>query len=76
MTDHEAEDRVYKWEIEPHPYDSSYDIFVTDDDDVARQAILHAADAIFDSMEDGEEKKLVIRMHDTSSVEQQRGDGQ
>jgi len=63
MTDPAAEDREYKWEIEPHPYDSGYDIFVTDDDAVARQAVMDAAEKLWDSMEEGEEKKIVIRMH-------------
>lgn len=62
MSDHEVEDRPYKWEIEPHPYDSSYDIFVTDDDAVARQAVMDAAEKLWDSMEEDEEKRLVIRM--------------
>jgi len=56
------EGRIFKWEIEPHPYNSSdFDTFVCDDDDQAREAVLAAAEGAWDQMEEGEEITIVIR---------------
>lgn len=58
--DEEAEDRQYKWEVEPHPYDSQYDTFVTDSDDDARDAILYAAEMLLWDQNDGGKKTLTV----------------
>ena len=47
--------RVYKWEIEPHPYSNEFDVYVTDSDEEARQAILHAAEMYLWDSNDGED---------------------
>ena len=52
-----------KWEIEPHPYDSDYDIFITNDDAKALQAILEAAETAWDSIEPDTEIIIKIRLN-------------
>jgi hypothetical protein len=47
--------RVYKWEIEPHPYTNEFDVYVTDFDEEARQAILHAAEMYLWDSNEGED---------------------
>lgn len=65
MSEPAEEGKKYKWEIEPHPYDSQqYDVFVTDDDQQALQAISDAAEAAWDDIEPGQEKILKIRHND------------
>jgi hypothetical protein len=58
-----ADDRKYKWEIEPHPYTKDFDMYVTDDDEEALEAIKFAAEIAWDSSEEGEERVLKIRMN-------------
>ncbi len=58
----DADGRQYKWEIEPNPYDSDYDIFVTDDDQTALDALQAAAERAWDTSEEGKEKTLKIRL--------------
>jgi hypothetical protein len=48
-------DKIWKWEIEPHPYDSQYDTFVTDSDNEARDAILHAAESYLWDTNEGDD---------------------
>lgn len=55
------EGRVYKWEIEPHPYSSDFDVYVTDDDQSACIAAQEAAEHLWDDMEVGEEKMVKIK---------------
>lgn len=38
----------HKWEIEPHPYSKDFDVFVTDDDQEARRAVIAAAEQAWD----------------------------
>jgi len=57
----DGNDRKHKWEIEPHPYDSDFDVMVTDDDGEALEALQTAAELVWDGMEAGEEKVLKIR---------------
>ncbi len=52
--------KVWKWEVSPHPYDNDFDVFVTDDDDVARAAILHVAEMHLWDSNDGEERTLKV----------------
>ena len=60
--DEEADtSRTYKWEVEPHPYDSHYDTFVTDDDAEALKAILWAAETHLWDGNDGETRTLKVK---------------
>jgi hypothetical protein len=52
----------YKWEVEPHPYDSQFDVFVTNDDGEAINALLAAAEAGFDDMDAGDELVIKVRL--------------
>jgi hypothetical protein len=53
--------KIWKWAIEPHPYDADYDVFVTDSDDEARIAILYAAEMVlYDDNEGGETRVLKV----------------
>ena len=54
-------DDEHKWEIEPRPYSSDFDVFVTDDDQQARSAILAVAEMEWDACEPGEEGVIRIR---------------
>lgn len=56
-------DRIHRWEITPHPYDSDYDIFVTDDDQEARDAILYAAEMLLWDDHPGGTKTLVVELN-------------
>ncbi len=61
MFEEETTGKVWKWEVTPHPYDNDFDTFVTDSDDAARAAILHAAEMhLWDSNDDGE-RVLTVR---------------
>jgi len=55
MSEESDRERVYKWEIEPHPYTNEFDFFVTDSDEEARQAILHAAEMYLWDSNDGDD---------------------
>lgn len=57
----EAEDRKYRWEISPHPYTTDFDIYVTDDDFEASEALKVLADSTWDCIEDGEEKTISVK---------------
>ena len=57
----QAENRKYRWEIEPHPYDNQFDVMVTDDDEEARQAIIYAALAMWDQHTGG--KRILAVTH-------------
>jgi len=50
-----AERRQYKWEIAPNPYVSSFDSFVTDDDQQAHEAILQAAESYLWDTNEGDD---------------------
>ena len=53
--------RTWKWAIEPNPYNNDYDVCVTDSDEEARVAILHAAEMIlFDDNDGGEVRTLKV----------------
>jgi len=64
--DNVPDDRQYKWEIEPNPYDSDYDIFATDDDQTALDALQAAAERAWDTSEEGQEKILKIRLYEVA----------
>ena len=58
----ELEDKNYKWNIEPHPYSKDYDVFVTNNDNAALDALLHAAEMyLWDDIEPGQERVLRVR---------------
>jgi hypothetical protein len=58
----ELDAKDFRWNIEPHPYDSSFDVFVTDDDQEALAALLHAAEMhLWDGIEPGQERVLRVR---------------
>ena len=56
----DATGKIWKWEISPHPYNTDYDIMVTDSDDEARQAILYAAELHLWDSNDGEVRILKV----------------
>ena len=56
----EDSSKVWKWEIWPHPYTNDYDYMVTDSDDEARDAILHAAEMHLWDTNDGEVRTLKV----------------
>ena len=53
-------EKKYKWEIEPHPYDSQYDVFVTDSDEDALNAILFVAESHLWDTNDGGTRTLKV----------------
>jgi hypothetical protein len=55
----------HKWEVEPHPDDSSFDTFVCDDDRQALEGAYRAVEKAWDSMSPGEERTIKIRMNAT-----------
>ena len=60
--DEELKAENFKWNVEPHPYDSSVDVFVTDDDQEALNAIQRAAEMyLWDDIEPGQERVLRVR---------------
>lgn len=60
--DEELKPENFKWNIEPHPYDSSFDVFVTNDDQEASEAIQYAAEMyLWDSATPGQENILKVR---------------
>ena len=72
-TDEEpAEDRPYRWEVEPHPYDSGFDVFVTDSDRAAQEAIKYAAEMyLWDGIKSAGERTLTVRFNEEV---QEKGD--
>jgi hypothetical protein len=55
-------DHKHKWEITPNPYHSSdFDIYVTDSDQEAYDAIQAAGEYLMDDMEEGETKTITIK---------------
>jgi hypothetical protein len=57
----------HKWEIEPHPYNSDFDVYVTDDDSEALLALQKVAEDAWDGCEPGQEKVIKIR-HNTGML--------
>ncbi len=53
---------THKWEIEPHPDTTDFDVCDCDTDDEAREALLRAAEMIFDAMEPGDTRTITIRL--------------
>lgn len=53
----------HRWEIEPHPDTSDFDVMVTDDDDAALEAAHRAIENAWDNMEPGDEVVVKIRMN-------------
>lgn len=53
----------HKWEIEPHPDTSDYDVMVSDKDDEALEAIHRVVEHIFDDITEGEERVIRIRLN-------------
>ena len=68
--DHSCDDadegHVYRWEIEPHPYSTDYDTYVTDDDQQARQAAMDAAELLWDEMSPGDDVSVKIKFNGPS----------
>ena len=62
------EGRVYKWEVEPHPYSSDFDTYVTDDDQEALAAARQALENLWDDMNPGDEVMVIIKMHEPSQT--------
>lgn len=64
----------HKWEIEPHPHDSGFDVFVCDKDEDALEALRAVAERVWDCISDGEERVIKIRLNRVSvSEESSRG---
>lgn len=63
--EHELKDldegRVYRWEIEPHPDTSDCDVLVTDSDEEALAAIERAGEMIWNEIENGETRSIVVK---------------
>lgn len=53
----------HKWELEPHPYSSDFDTYVTDSDQEMMAAVERAALDAWDQCEPGDEKVIKIRMN-------------
>jgi hypothetical protein len=62
-------DHKHRWEIEPNPYDSDFDVFVTDKDDEAHEAIQHLATQAWDECQPGEERVIKFRRNKVASDE-------
>lgn len=58
-------DEPHRWEVEPHPYSSDYDCFVTDDDKEALKAIMETAEMYLWDENDGEERTLRVKMNNS-----------
>ena len=56
-----SDDCAHKWEIEPHPYNSDFRAYVTDDDHSALEALKYACENAWDGCEPGEEKVIKVR---------------
>lgn len=54
-------EHVFKWEIEPHPYDSQFDFMVTDSDEEAREAILCVAESHLWDQHDGGTRTITVK---------------
>jgi hypothetical protein len=48
-------DKIYKWIIEPHPYDSYFDAFVTNSNAEALKSILHLGENYLWDTHNGED---------------------
>ena len=71
----DQEGRVWKWAIEPHPYDRQYDVMVTDDDQKALEAILHVAEMhLWDSNNGGETRILQVTHKPENTTPPERGE--
>lgn len=58
-----AGDHKHKWEIEPHPDTSDYDVMVSDNDEEALEAIHRIVEHIFDDITEGEERVIRVRLN-------------
>jgi hypothetical protein len=57
----------HKWEVEPNPYNSEFDTFVCDADEVALEALRTLCENKFDDLTPGDSATITIRMnHDRS----------
>ena len=54
-------DHTHKWEISPHYQSSDFDVLVTDCDKQAWEAIVAAAEMVFDDLEPGQERTITIK---------------
>lgn len=62
-----SDDCKHKWEIEPNPYNSDFDVYATDDDVDACEAITEAAEQAWDQCSEGEEIVIKIRHNKVQS---------
>lgn len=51
----------HKWEVEPNPYNSDFDVYVTDSDEESVSALVAAAESAWDECEPGYERTVTIR---------------
>jgi hypothetical protein len=58
----DSDGRVWKWAICPHPYDKTNDAMVTDDDQEALEAILHAAESHLCEQHEGGTRRLDVTL--------------
>jgi hypothetical protein len=56
-------DGTHKWEIEPHPYSTDYDVYVGDNDAAALQALRDLVESKWDDLTPGVEAVIKIRMN-------------
>ena len=62
------EGRIYKWEIEPHPYSPEFDTYMTDDDQDALEAARQALENLWDDMNPGDDVMVIIKMREPSQA--------
>ncbi len=60
-------DHKHLWEIEPNPYSSDFDVYVSDDDREALDALKSLAEMLFDDCDTGEERVIKIRRNELST---------
>jgi hypothetical protein len=59
----------HKWEIEPHPHNSDFDVLVCDDDKDAWDAAFAALESAWDDCGLGEERVIKIRRNKVADDE-------
>jgi hypothetical protein len=63
----------HKWEIEPHPDTSDFDVMVTDNDDHALEAAHRVIENAWDGLMPGQEVVVKIRLNATSAQSESDG---
>lgn len=64
----EDDGHKHKWEIEPSPV-RGFDVFVTDDDQVASERVADVVEQVMDNLEPGESVTITIRLNAIAASE-------